>query len=78
MSRLAFRRSRVLHAEVGLVDAEGLQELSMRRLSRELGVEAMALYRYVPSREYLLDGVVETVVDEPYADPEAHLQPHHG
>ncbi len=37
--------------------------------------EAMALYRYVPSRECLLDGVVERVVDELYADPEVHLLP---
>ena len=49
----------------------------MRRLGRELGVEAMALYRYVPSRQHLLDGVVETVVDELYADPQVHLEPHH-
>ncbi|MCW2714500.1 MAG: TetR family transcriptional regulator [Frankiales bacterium] len=37
----------------------------------------MALYRYVPSRSDLLDGVVETVVDELYADPEVHLLPQH-
>ena len=47
----------------------------MRRLGAELGVEAMALYRYVPSRSDLLDGVVEAVVDELYADPEVHLLP---
>lgn len=49
----------------------------MRRLGRELGVEAMALYRYVPSREDLLDGVVEQVVDELYADPQVHMLPQH-
>ena len=36
----------------------------MRRLGRELGVEAMALYRYLPSREDLLDGVVDVVLEE--------------
>jgi len=40
----------------------------MRRLGAELGVEAMALYRYVPGREQLLDGVVETVMDELYTN----------
>ena len=50
----------------------------MRRLGRSLGVEAMALYRYVPSRDDLLDGIVESVVDELYADPEVHLLPHRG
>lgn len=60
---------------MAFIDAQGLQQLSMRRLGRELGVEAMALYRYVPSRSDLLDGVVEAVVDELYADPEVHLLP---
>jgi AcrR family transcriptional regulator len=38
----------------------------MRRLGAELNVEAMALYRYVPGREHLLDGVVEYVMNELY------------
>lgn len=68
-------RGRVLAAAIDLIDEAGVRELSMRRVGRRLGVEAMALYRYVPSRESLLDGVVETVVDELYGDPEAHLLP---
>jgi AcrR family transcriptional regulator len=50
----------------------------MRRLGAHLGVEAMALYRYVPGREQLLDGVVETVIDELYGDPDVHLAASHG
>jgi AcrR family transcriptional regulator len=38
----------------------------------------MALYRYVPGREALLDGVVETVVDELLADPEVRVEPTDG
>jgi AcrR family transcriptional regulator len=38
----------------------------------------MALYRYVPSREQLLDGVVETVVDELYGDPDVYMEARHG
>jgi TetR/AcrR family transcriptional regulator, tetracycline repressor protein len=40
------------------VDANCLDDLSMRRLGGELGVEAMSLYRYFPSKAALLDGVV--------------------
>lgn len=29
----------------------------------------MTLYHYVPGRESLIDGVVETVLDELYSDP---------
>lgn len=74
--RTPLTRDRIVRQAVALVDAEGLRELSMRRLGTELGVEAMALYRYVPSRENLLDGIVEMVVDELYADPQVHLEPH--
>jgi AcrR family transcriptional regulator len=40
----------------------------MRRLGATLGVEAMALYRYVPGREDLLDGVVDRVVESLFDD----------
>ena len=70
-------RERVLDAAVKMIDELGVREVSMRRLGRALGVEAMALYRYVPSREDMLDGVVERVVDELYADPHVHLLPSH-
>jgi AcrR family transcriptional regulator len=71
-------RGRILAAGVEFVERHGVRELTMRRLGRELGVEAMSLYRHVPSRESLLDGIVETVVDELYSDPEVSAEPVHG
>ena len=62
-------RQRIVAAAVRFIDEHGLRELTMRRLGGYLGVEGMALYRYVPGREALLDAVVESVVDEVYADP---------
>ncbi|TDC83077.1 TetR family transcriptional regulator [Micromonospora sp. KC606] len=62
--RLPLSRERALAAAVALVDAEGLQALTMRRLAAELGVEAMSLYHHLPGKEGLLDGLVETVVGE--------------
>jgi AcrR family transcriptional regulator len=54
-------RERVLASALELVDREGLSALSMRRLGTELGVEAMALYRYAASKDALLDGLVEAL-----------------
>ncbi len=71
-------RRRILGAALEYIDRHGLGALTMRRLGAHLGVEAMALYRYVPGREQLLDGVVETVIDELYGDPEVHLRAAHG
>ena len=59
-------RPLILREAVRFIDAHGRDRLTMRRLGAELGVEAMALYRYIPGREQLLDGVVETVMDELY------------
>ena len=63
---MAHNRSDVLAHAVTLLDTHGLAALTMRRLGSELGVEAMALYRYIPGREQLLDGVVEYVMNELY------------
>ncbi|MFI9319116.1 TetR/AcrR family transcriptional regulator [Kitasatospora aureofaciens] len=57
-------RPLVLRAAVALVDREGLGALTMRRLATELGVESMALYRYTPGKEALLDGLTEAYFTE--------------
>lgn len=57
-------RASVLTAALRLVDSEGLDALTRRRLGQELGRDAMALYRYAPDRAALLDGLVELVLSE--------------
>ena len=57
-------RGRVLAAALRLVDDEGLDALTRRRLANELGRDGMALYRYAPDRDALLDGIVELVLDK--------------
>ena len=76
--RAGLDRRRVLGAAIEFIDRNGLDALTMRRLGAHLGVEAMALYRYVPGREQLLDGVVESVIDELYGDPDVHMAASHG
>jgi len=60
--RSALSREIVLQAALDLVDAEGLDALTMRRLGQRLGRDPMALYRHTPSRDAVLDGVVELVL----------------
>lgn len=62
--RAPLTRERVLRAAVDVVDREGMGALSMRRLGQEVGVEAMSLYRYVPSKADLLDGIHGAILDE--------------
>jgi AcrR family transcriptional regulator len=54
----------VLHTAQQLADAGGIESLSMRKLAQALNVEAMSLYNHVASKEAMLDGLVELVVNE--------------
>jgi hypothetical protein len=45
--RLPLSRKRIIETAIDFVDRCGLPALTMLRLGKELGVEAMALYRYV-------------------------------
>lgn len=56
--------TRIIDAAVRYVDDNCLDELSMRRLGSELGVEAMSLYRYFPSKAALLEAVVARLLGD--------------
>lgn len=65
----------IVLAAIALIDVDGLGSLTMRKLGSALDVEAMALYRYYPSRVALLDAVVEHVVNDVAGDPQSQLRP---
>ena len=46
-----------------IIDAEGLVELSTRRLARELRVSAPSLYNHFRTKEDILDAVADAIVD---------------
>ena len=49
-------------AALAVIDRDGLDAFSTRKLGRELGCEAMAIYWYYPSKDALLDGVVDLLM----------------
>ncbi len=57
-------RERLLRAAVEFADRNGIEALSMRKLARELGVEAMTLYYYVANKNDLLEGMADLVAAE--------------
>jgi AcrR family transcriptional regulator len=63
-ARIPLSRERVLRAAVALADEGGIEALSMRRIARELGVEAMSLYNHVANKDEILDGIVDVVASE--------------
>lgn len=72
--RAPLSRERIVQAALDLAEREGLEALSMRNLGRELRVEAMSLYHVFPSKQHLLDAIVDAAV-ESFGMPPAHLPP---
>jgi AcrR family transcriptional regulator len=62
--RTPLTRARILRAGVALADDRGVEGVSMRKLARRLGVEAMSLYNHLANKEDLLDGMVDLVMAE--------------
>ncbi|WP_021591282.1 TetR/AcrR family transcriptional regulator [Actinomadura welshii] len=55
-------RERIIEAAVALLDAEGVDGFSMRRLAARLNAGTMSLYEYVKSREDVLDLAMDAVM----------------
>ena len=57
--RPGLSHERIVSAAANLIDREGAEALSARKLATELHCEAMSLYHHVPSMKALLDEVVD-------------------
>jgi AcrR family transcriptional regulator len=62
-------REVVLTTALEIIDRDGAEGLSMRRLARALDRDPMILYRHAPNKAALLDGVVEVVLAQLKVDP---------
>lgn len=56
-------RDRVLDVAMRLLDEVDAEQLSMRRIAVELGVDPMSLYNHVENRDALLDGIAQRFLD---------------
>jgi AcrR family transcriptional regulator len=57
-------RPMILQAALRIIDRDGFEGLSMRHLSEEVGRDPTVLYRHVPNKAALLDGVAEIVLGQ--------------
>ncbi len=62
---------RILATAIQLADDEGLERLSMAALAKPLGLATTALYRYVDSKEALIELMVDAAVGRPPASAPA-------
>jgi AcrR family transcriptional regulator len=54
----------IIRTALAIIDRDGLDALSMRKLAAELGSDPMAAYHYLPNKAALYDGVVEAIYAE--------------
>ncbi|MEV4603869.1 TetR family transcriptional regulator [Amycolatopsis sp. NPDC049253] len=72
-------REAIVEATLRVIDAEGVNAVSMRAVGRVLGADAKSLYNHVDGKEGLLDAVAENLLGaialpEPTGDPRADLR----
>lgn len=62
-------RERLLTIALDIVDSDGIEGLSMRRLASAVNVEAASLYYWFPNKRSIIEGVVEAIRAEAF-DPD--------
>src|ERR1700746_3835540 len=63
-TRRPLTKQRVLEKATAIADEDGIDALSMRKLGRALGVEAMSLYNHVANKGELVAAMVDRVVEQ--------------
>ncbi|MEV6634630.1 TetR/AcrR family transcriptional regulator [Actinoplanes sp. NPDC051470] len=76
-------RAQITAAAITLADAEGLDAVTMRRVASAMGTGPASLYRYVKTRDELLDLMIDAVAAEyrltpPTPNPRADGPPEEG
>jgi AcrR family transcriptional regulator len=67
--RPRFTRAEVVETALRVIDEDGAEMLSMRRVAEALGVGVMTLYGYFPNKEEMLKGVAELALSQAYVEP---------
>jgi AcrR family transcriptional regulator len=66
-------RAQIVAAAIKLIDAEGMDAFSMRRLGQELGAGATSFYWHVKDKDQLIDLVLDEIVKEVRLDDDPTL-----
>lgn len=53
-----------MRVSIDLIERDGVDALSMRRVAAELGAAPMSLYNHLPNKSALLDAVAELIMSE--------------
>jgi len=65
---LALNRQRIVTEAVALLDAEGLEGVTLRKLAARLGVRQPTLYWHLPSKAALVTALAEAILDQEFPE----------
>jgi TetR/AcrR family transcriptional regulator, tetracycline repressor protein len=65
---LTLDRQRIIAEAVALLDAEGLDGVTTRKLAARLGVQSPTLYWHLPNKAALITAIAEAILDQQVAD----------
>lgn len=69
-------REACIEEAMAIIEAEGIEGLSLREISRRLGVSHQAPYKHFPSRDHVLAEIVSRAFDSFAQHLDAHAQVH--
>jgi len=67
---MALDRRRIVAEAVALLDEDGLDGVTLRRLARRLGVQAPTLYWHIPNKAALITAIADEILKEKFDNPE--------
>src|SRR5690349_5015994 len=67
-------REQIVDRAIELIDRDGMEAVSIRRLGSELGIRGPTLYHYFANKGALLDAVRARLVAELWAEVERRLE----
>lgn len=76
---MALDRQRIVAEAVALLDADGLDGVTTRKLAARLGVQSPTLYWHLPNKAALVTAIADAILDQPFGDmsppaPDQHWQ----
>ncbi len=65
---MALDRQRIVAEAVALLDAEGLDGVTTRKLAARLGVQSPTLYWHLPNKAALVTAIADAILDQQFRD----------
>ncbi len=66
---MALDKQRIITEAVALLDAEGLDGVTTRKLAARLGVQSPTLYWHIPNKAALVTAIAEAILEQQFPEP---------